>query len=710
MTVAPAPFRDLTRLLSPRSIAVVGASDRAGNLGGDTVQRLRKFGFPGPVWPVNPNAQTVGGLPCFARVEDLPAAPDLAIFALPAAALLESIAAFAARGTRAGVAYAGGFAEAGGEGVELQRRLQALCRDNEFMLCGPNCVGLMNMGVPVTSTFSTVLYELDSLKPGGISFLSQSGGLATTAMSIAHRAGFGFRHLISGGNEAVVTFSDYLHALALDEGTRVIAGYLEGVSDPPRLLKALEEARRRDKPVVLVKSGSTGASARAAMAHTGSLVGEDRVVDAVLQEMGVVRAASVEEMVDVALMLASLGPAQRPRGTNVGIVTFGGGNGVLAADQAASAGLTVPALKPDTIASLKRHLVSVATASNPMDLTPSTAFRPEALAELPKALDVLAADPDLDSLLFIVSGLAAKAKEITQLIVQLWRRSPKPVCVSWPSPPIGAMAALAEAGIPAFEEPARGLVALGRIVRRGEALRRPARELGASRRDVDWARLVPAAGAGTVVCEDRCHEILRAAGLAAAEGALARDAVAAVRIAGEIGYPVVLKGISPKVTHRAAAGLLAADLRNGAELEAAFARLSARAREIGVGLDGLLVQRMRKGGFELLVAASVDPLYGPMVSVGAGGGLTELVDDVVIARAPVGAAHASDMIDRLRSRRHAKDPDGPLPTAPAAEFVAAFSALAVTAPWKRFVFEVNPIKWTRDGAVAVDGLLIVDEA
>jgi acetate---CoA ligase (ADP-forming) len=430
----------------------------------------------------------------------------------------------------------------------------------------------------------------------------------------------------------------------------------------------------------------------------------------VLQEMGVIRCASVEEMVDAAMMLVSLKSTQRPRGPNVGIVTFGGGNGVLAADQAASAGLSVPTLKPETIAAVKRHLVAVATASNPMDLTPSTAFRPEGLAELPKAIDVLVADADLDSILFIVSGLASKAQEITQLIIDLWRRSPKPVCVSWPSPPIGVMAALSEAGIPAFEEPARGLMALGRIVRRGQALRRPPRAQGAARRDFDWERFLPEVGDGAVVCEDLCHEILRAAGLAAAEGALARDVASAVRIAREIGMPVVLKGISPKVTHRAAAGLLAADLRDAAEVETAFMRLWARAEKIGVALDGLLVQRMRKGGFELLVAASIDPLYGPMISVGAGGGLTELIDDVVIARAPVGPAYAADMIERLRSRRHAKDEDGALPPQPAADFVSAFSSLAASAPWKRFVFEVNPIKWTRDGAVAVDGLLIVEES
>jgi acetyltransferase len=203
---------------------------------------------------------------------------------------------------------------------------------------------------------------------------------------------------------------------------------------------------------------------------------------------------------------------------------------------------------------------------------------------------------------------------------------------------------------------------------------------------------------------------MRAFGLGTAEGALARDAEEALRIAAEIGTPVVLKGISPAVTHRAAAGLLAIDLRDEAAILEGFRRLTSRAEQIGAKLDGVLVQRMRPRGFELIVSAFRDPLYGPMISVGAGGGLTELIDDVTIARAPVSAAFAENMIERLRSRRHARDETGTLPLAPAAEFVSAFSALTATAPWKRYVFEVNPIKWSRDAAFAVDGLLIIEEA
>ncbi len=283
---------------------MIGASERPGNLGGDTVRRLVKFGFPGPVWPVNRTAAAVAGLPGFSTVAGLPGVPHLAVLAVPAEALLEAVRECAAAGVRYGVAYAGGLGEAGGAGADLQRTLVALCRETGFTLCGPNCVGVINATMPATPTFSTALLEVDALRPGGISIVAQSGGIATTAFSLVQQAGFGCRHMVSSGNEAVVGYADYLYALARDEGTHVIAGYLEGTADSEKLIRALEEARLRRKPVVLIKAGATPASARAAQAHTGALVGEDRVIDAVLRELGVIRVFSIEELVDVSLLLA----------------------------------------------------------------------------------------------------------------------------------------------------------------------------------------------------------------------------------------------------------------------------------------------------------------------------------------------------------------------------------------------------------------------
>jgi acyl-CoA synthetase (NDP forming) len=703
-------FLDVSGILEPASIAVIGASERPGNLGGDTVRRLVKFGFPGPVWPVNRSAAPVAGLPSFSTVARLPGVPHLAVLAVPAEALLDAVRECAAAGVRYGVAYAGGLGEAGGAGAELQRALVALCRATGFTLCGPNCVGVINATIPATPTFSTALLEVDALRPGGISIVAQSGGIGTTAFSLIQQAGFGCRHMISSGNEAVVGYADYLYALARDEGTHVIAGYLEGTADSDRLVRALEEARRCRKPVVLIKAGATSASARAAQAHTGALVGEDRVVDAVLRELGVIRVQSIEELVDVSLLLAG-NRARLPAGRGVGVVTFGGGNGVLAVDQCAQFGLSTPALSAACVERLRPLLISVATAANPLDLTPTTAFRAESLALLPQALDAVTAEPEIHTILFIAGSLAAKGAEISDVIASFATRAAKPVCVSWPSPPLGIPERLATRGIYAFLDPVRGIQAVARLATQGDAAARPPRPPG-PRADgltaFDWGAHVADPRGHLVVPEDRCHRLLAAAGLPVAAAQLVQGEAAARGAAEAIGYPVVVKGISPSVTHRAAAGLLAVDLRSGAEVAAACRGLEARAGEIGTVLDGIYVQRMHRGGTELLLAAFRDPMFGVMVSCGSGGALTELIDDVVTERAPVDRPLAVAMLDRLRIRRHAVDLRGPLDAGPAADFLVRFSELALTAPWRRFVFEVNPLKWTRDGVVAVDGLLIID--
>jgi acetyltransferase len=631
----------------------------------------------------------VAGLRAYPRVSDLPQAPQLAILAIPAGALLEAVAECADAGVRHGIAYAGGLADAGGEGVELQRRLAELCRSRGFALCGPNCVGVINAALPATATFSTALYEVDSLRPGAISMVGQSGGILTSAFAMIQQAGFGCRYLVSSGNEAVVGFADYLHAFARDPGTRIIGGYLEGIGDGPKLVRALEAARAQAKPVVLLKSGATRAGARAALAHTGALVGESRVVDAVLRELGVIRVHSVEELVDVMLALAG-NPDRTCKGPGVGVVTFGGGNGVLAADQCAMHGLATPELSAATAERLRPLLVSVASAANPLDLTPTTAFRAEALAQLPQALDVIAAEPQIHALVFIVGSLASKAAEISDIIYGLSQRSTKPVCVAWPSPPRGVPARLAEHGIHSFSEAERAIRSLARLA--ALARSRPPRG-GETPMTFDWAAFVRAGEA--VVPEPQCHRILKAAGLAVAAGELATDAAGAVRIAQSLRWPVVLKGVSTEITHRAKAGLIALDLRSDAEVEAAFGRLVAAAP-----LQGVYVQEMQRGGIELLVSAFRDPAFGVMVSCGSGGVLTELIGDVVAERAPVNDALAADMIARLRVGRE-------LASARAAAFVARFSELAASAPWERFILEVNPLLCSADAAVAVDGLLIL---
>jgi acyl-CoA synthetase (NDP forming) len=387
-------------------------------------------------------------------------------------------------------------------------------------------------------------------------------------------------------------------------------------------------------------------------------------------------------------------------GPGVGVITFGGGNGVLAADQCALHGLSTPALSAECTERLRPLLVSVASAANPLDLTPSTAFRPEALAQLPQALDIISEEAQIHSLLFIVGSLASKAGEISDIICEFTRRCAKPVAVSWPSPPRGVPARLAEHGIYSFLEAARAIVGIARLTAQGAADRRPARGGEAGLAAFDWSAFVCAGDAGAVVPEHRCHRILKAAGLPVAAGELAKDEAHAVRIALSIGLPVVLKGISAQVTHRAKAGLLAVDLRSDGEVRDAFRRLSARAAEQLVAMEGIYVQKMHKGAIELLVSAFRDPSFGTMVSCGSGGVFTELIDDVVTERAPVNRALAAHMLDRLRIR-------GVPPPEHAGAFISRFSELAATAPWDRYILEVNPLLWTSEAVVAVDGLLVV---
>jgi acyl-CoA synthetase (NDP forming) len=533
--------------------------------------------------------------------------------------------------------------------------------------------------------------------------------MATVAQALAQEAGFGFRHVISSGNEAVLTTADFIHALVRDAKTKVIAAYLEGVRDPEKLLLALAAARAARKPVIMLKGGSTAASARAALAHTGALAGEGRVWDAVLREHAAIRVHSQEELLDVALALSGSDLARLPAGNGVGTITYGGGSGVLASDQCARVGLHTPPLAPGSRERLQPLVPPIASIANPIDLTPEVYNQPTWLERLPQALAVVAADPGLDALLFQGGPMGQRLDAMIDAIKELHARADKTVCVSWPFAPGEVRERLPQAGIPVFAEHARAIRAIAHLAGYRSALEQPPRGETAPLPAFDWAAYVPDPVPGTVVGEDACHRILAAAGLPVPPGQLAASIDEALAAARTLGFPLALKGIASTVTHRAAAGLLALDLRSEADLQEAHRRLAGRARQLRVELEGVYVQRMAKDGLELLVSAFSDPQFGVMLSCGAGGTLTEVLDDVVLGRAPVGEAQARHMLERLRIVRHAAalDPEATLEAA--AAFVAAFSQLAASAPWRRFVLEVNPIRWGGDGVVAVDGLLVVEE-
>lgn len=697
-------MRDLSRLLDPRSIAVIGASDQPGNLGGTAMRLLRKFGYAGRVMPVNPRRAEVGGLACFPSVADLPEPAELALITTAAPSVAGLVRDCAAAGISHGIAWAGGFAEVGAEGATLQQQLADACVETGFTLAGPNCIGIVNSHARMTGTFASFLVETDELVPGDISMVSQSGGLATMCQAMAQQAGFGFRLMISSGNEVVLSVADYVHALAADAATRVIALYLEGVRDGPLLLAALEAARRAGKPVVVLKGGATPASVAAVAAHTGALAGEGRVWEAVLREVGAVQVEGLEELLDTALFLATLPAGRSAAGSRIAIVTTGGGSGVITADQCARQGLQTPPPSPGTHARLRALAPPLAAIGNPIDLTPQVYTQPESFQRFGATLDAIAADPGIDSVFVQFGPMAQRGLEVAAEVASFHARCPKPVAVAWMLAPPGAVPALRAARVPVFGEYRRTVAMLAALARA-----RPSSPPVLPDARYRWQDALPAPAAGLVVSEPECHRILATFGLPVAPGKLVATAAQAVAAAQAIGLPVVMKGIAAAVTHRAAAGLVALDLRDDEELHRAAETLIRRAATIGIALEGIYVQRMAKGGAELLVSALRDPTFGPVVSVGAGGTMTETIDDIALARAPLDEAGAAALLARLRMMPAAMRLSPEADPAALARFVADFSQLAAAAPWRRFTLELNPVKWSAAGIVAVDGLILVQE-
>ena len=701
-------FGELSPLLAARSVAVIGASDREGNLGGVAIAFLKKFHFRGPVWPINPGRAMVGGLPCFPSLRELPSVPDLAILAVPAASIVDVVKDCVAAGVPAAVAWAGGFAETGEDGRARQRQLEEVCRSSGIKLCGPNCIGIINTALGLTASFSSMMTEHDHLTPGVVSMVSQSGGIGVMAHSRAQEFGLGFRVTISCGNEAALGIPDFIHALALDDGTRVIAVYTEGLSNPAAFVEALAEARRQEKPVVILKGGATQASGRAALAHTGRLAGVDRTYDAIFREFAAIRVYSTEELLDVSLQLASLQPGQLPKGDRVLISSFGGGSGVICTDQCGREGLAVPPLDAVTRQRIVPLLTPLSSTLNPIDLTPGMMTTPEHRAKLPQAMRVLADAPGLDNWLFLAAGFGSLAPELVEIYDQTRMASAKPLCLTWQAPPAGITEDLAARGIYTFSEHARAVRAIGHIVRYARDLDHAIRRMPPPDRFA-WSDFIPpTTGSGVVVSEHVAARILEAAGLPVARGRIAATTDESVRAAQEVGFPVAIKAISSAITHRAAMGLVALNVGTTDAVASTDRSLRARAAELGAPLDGIWVQHMFAGDRELLVTALRDQEFGVMVGCGIGGGMTEVIDDVVFARAPVDAAGARDLLKALKTIRRLPDFLSDRQRELAADFVARFSSLAATAPWQQFTFEVNPLKLGADAAAAVDGLLLLE--
>lgn len=704
-------IRNLQDLLEPASVAVIGASVREGAVGHVVFRNMERAGFAGPLYPVNPKYDHVMGRRCFARVADLPEAPELAVIATPAQTVPGLVAELAERGTRAVVVLSAGISEASG----LRQPMLDAARPTLLRIVGPNSLGLISPRAGVNASFAHM-----GVKAGGLALVSQSGAIATALIDWANAQNIGFSSVISLGNMADVDAGDCLDLLARDRHSKAILLYLESIPHPRKFISAARAASRL-KPVIVLKPGRHEVSARAAATHTGALSGADRVVEAVLRRAGIIRVRDLDE-----LFLAAEATVRFPpqASTRIGLVTNGGGAGVLATDQLADENLPMANLSRATLARLEAELPAAWSRANPVDIigdAPAERYR--------SAVQAVAEDPAVDVVMVMncPTGLSASA-DAAEAVAGLARRGRiggKPVLACWLGEATArdARTRLEQAGIASFETPARTARAagfMGEWSRTDKLLGRiPAYHPDRTRdiRDTVATTLRDVADEGrSLLTEPEAKSVLAAYNIPTTECAIAEDAVDAGRMAARM-LPehgsLVLKLLSRDISHKSDVGGVALDLTSASAVDAKAREmlLNAGRRRPDALIDGFVLQPMirRKQGYELIAGLSRDPQFGPVVMFGAGGTAVEVIADTVIGLPPLDEVLAGDMIDQTRIGRLLNGyRDRPAADRRAIIDVLLSISRLITDFGAISALDINPLLADNKGVVALDARIEID--
>ena len=632
----------LDRLFSPRSIAVIGASKTVGKVGYLTLSNLVQSGFQGPIVPVNSAGGELLGLPVYKHLADYPDAIDLVVIAVPAEMVPAAASEAVAKKAGAVVVVASGFKEAGPEGRALEDELIAICRRGGVRLLGPNCLGVINTAIRMNASFSRRIPQA-----GSMAIFSQSGALCTAMMDIADERELGVSKAISIGNKADITEVDVLEALAEDEDTKVIVGYLEDISDGDRFVKAAEAASNR-KPVVILKAGTTTAGSRAAANHTGVLVGKDTAYGAAFKRAGICRADTFDALFDSATALA-LQPT--PKGDRVLIITNSGGSGTISADAVEKAGLSVATLGEELALQLRRALPSAAFIDNPIDI--SAAAEPRHYAA---ALDIVAAEGSFDAVLIVLAPqyMTEPAATVRAIVAHLDENMPVLAAFLGGGDIMPSRQELAAAGLPFYDSPERAVTALKAMYEYGVWQRRPARQVvrfPVNRRRVERIIYRRQRTDRLRLGEVKSKDILKAYGFQILEGRLTTSPEEAMEIARFIGFPVALKVISPSIIHKSDLGGVRLNLNSAQEVADAFDLMMLRINKLAPNaiIGGIYVEKMAEKGLEVIIGMTRDPQFGPMLMFGLGGIFVEVMKDVTFHLAPITENEAAQMLQSTRS-------------------------------------------------------------
>ena len=696
----------LDTFFKPRSIAVLGASDKPGKVGYDVLKNLIHSGYRGKVYPINPGSSQIQGLKSYHSLQDIPAGVDLLVYLIPPQFILSTLDDCKAKGIDSLIAISAGFKEIGPAGATTEREMIAKARALSIRVLGPNCLGLLDTSSRVNATFAPGMPSV-----GNIAFFSQSGALCIAILDWALEEGVGFSKFISLGNKADLSETEFLNYLANDSSTKVVLGYLEGITDGQAFMEVAEKTARI-KPVIITKAGGTSAGAKAASSHTGSLAGSEKAVRAAFRQSGIIRAETVSELFDYALAFAC---QPVPRGSSLAVLTNSGGPGIMAADAVERYGLRLASFDRKTQDKLRSSLPSIASVYNPVDIIG------DARAErYYQSLKLVLNDAQVDGVLVILSPTAViNVEETASIIAELSSKRKKPVLTSF----MGGVSVkegiriLRQNNIPNYTYP-EDAIKVFRIMsdyyrwlqkpqspyKRFKTRRQAVKKCFAKTREKGIFNLG----------EQEARDIIAAYGFTIPKSSLVMTSEEALSAARSIGYPVVMKIVSPDILHKTDVGGVRVGLENDLQVEEAFFEITAQSRQYSphAAILGVFVQEMVKGGKEVIIGMSKDVQFGPLIMFGLGGIYVEVLKDVSFRIAPLRVDDADQMIREIKAYPLLRGARGekPADTAALRECLLRLSQLVTDNP-EILELDINPliVKAEGEGAVAADVRITLEE-
>jgi acetyltransferase len=633
----------LEMFTEPRGVAVVGASPTPGKLGHAVLQNVIQYGYLGKIYPINPKAREILGLPAYPSVKDIPDEVDLAIVLVPAVAVPGVLEECGQRGITGAVVISAGFREMGREGRQLEEELIRVSHQYGIRIVGPNVLGIIDTVIGLNASFAAGMPS-----KGKIAFMSQSGALCTSILDIALGQGIGFSRFYSIGNKADLNEIDFLKAWSVDPETSVIAAYLEGIADGSEFMKVARQVTRV-KPVVSIKSGTTSAGSRAASSHTGTLAGSEKAYDAAYKQVGIVRAGSVQDLFDYAQAFAR---QPLPESDAVAVVTNAGGPGIMASDAVERIGMRLASLTPEIQQQLRAALPAAASVVNPIDVLGDAPADRYALA-----IEAALRDPNVGMVLVVLTPqTATQIPETARVLGQMSRKYHKPTFAAFMGDQAirPALQILTEYSVPNYQVPERAVSAMAAMWRRRNWLNTPRLEIEDLPVDREQVTQVLAAirNDGRVTAGDlEAKDILAAYGIPLPKSTLARNADEAVAAAEAIGYPVVMKIASPDILHKTDIGGVKLNLASENDIRDAFDLIIYRATRHmpEATIWGCQVQQMVKGGKEVIIGMNRDPQFGPLLMFGLGGVYVEALKDVTFRVSPIDRREAREMLTEIRA-------------------------------------------------------------